>query len=195
MSIALEPGTEKLPDRYEVVNGEVMELPPMSGFDSEVANQIRDELAAHCRSSRLGRTRNDMLFRVPLTADRTRNRRPDVAFISFDRWPADRPLPYRGNPIDAVPELVVEVASPTDEAEDLLAKAHEYLEAGARLVWLVYPRLRVLHAYESPTRFRVFTVADELDGGAVLPDFRVPMAQLFPPVVAEPEPPTPDDAG
>jgi Uma2 family endonuclease len=190
MSIALEPEAEpKLPDRYEVVNGEIVELLPMSGFASEVANQIRDELSAHCRSSRLGRTRNDMLFRVPLPTDQSRNRRPDVAFISFDRWPADRPLPYRGNPIDAVPELVVEVASPTDEAEDLIAKAHEYLEAGARLVWLVYPRSRVVHAYESPTAVRVFTAADELDGGPVLPGFRVSMAQLFPRAIPEPEPP------
>ena len=183
MSVVLEPDTEpRLPDRYEVVNGEVVELPPMSGFAAEVANRIRDELTAYGRSSRLGRPRMDMLFRIPLAADRSRNRVPDVAFIGFDRWPADRPLPYRGNPVDVVPDLMVEVASPTDEAEDLLAKAHEYLEAGARLVWLVYPRLRNLYAYESPTTFRVFTAADDLEGGNVLPGFRVPMAQLFPPV-------------
>ena len=189
MSATLEPETEpRLPDRYEVVNGEVVELPPMSAFSAEVANQIRDELAAYCRTSGLGRTRNDMLFRVPFPADPTRNRRPDVTFISFERWPADRPLPYRGEPMDAVPELVVEVASPNDEAEGLLGKAHEYLEAGARLVWLVYPRLRVLHAYQSPTSFRVFTAGDDLDGGPVLPGFRVPMAQLFPPMIPEPEP-------
>jgi len=189
MSATLEPETEsRLPDRYEVVNGEVVELPPMSTFSAEVANRIRDELALYCRTSRLGRTRNDMLFHVPLAADPSRSRRPDVTFISFDRWPENRPLPYRGEPMEVIPELIVEVASPNDEAEDLLAKAHEYLEAGARLVWLVYPRLRVVHAYESPTKPRVFTVADDLDGGTVLPDFRVPMVQLFPPMIPEPEP-------
>jgi Uma2 family endonuclease len=189
MSVALEPEIKaRLPDRYEVINGEVVELPPMSGFASEVANRIQNELVMYGRTSKFGRPRMDMLFRIPLAADRTRNRAPDVAFISFDHWPADRPLPYRGNPVDVVPDLMVEVASPTDEAEDLLAKAHEYLEAGSRLVWLVYPRLRVLHAYESPTRFRIFTAGDELDGGTVLPDFRVPMAQFFPPVT-DVEPP------
>jgi Uma2 family endonuclease len=192
MSATLEPEIEpRLPDRYEVVNGQVVELPPMSGFASEVANRIQNELVVYGRTSGRGRPRMDMLFRVPLPTDQTRNRRPDVAFISFDRWPTGRPLPYRGNPIDAVPELVVEVASPTDDAEDLLEKAHEYLEAGARLVWLVYPRSRVVHAYESPTTVRVFTAADELDGGPVSPGFRVPMAQLFPPAI--PEPPKPDD--
>jgi Uma2 family endonuclease len=189
MSATLEPETAiRLPDRYEVINGEVVELPPMSFFASEVANQIRDELALYCRTSRLGRTRNDMMFHVPFPADPTRNRRPDVVFITFDRWPEHRPLPYRGEPGDVVPELIVEVASPNDEAEDLLGKAHEYLEAGARLVWLVYPRLRVIHAYESPTKPRVFTVADELDGGTVLPNFRVPMVHFFPPMIPEPQP-------
>jgi Uma2 family endonuclease len=162
-------------------------LPPMSTFSAEVANRIRDELALYCRTSRLGRTRNDMLFHVPLAADQSRSRRPDVTFISFDRWPENRPLPYRGEPMEVIPEVLVEVASPNDEAEDLLGKAHEYLEAGARLVWLVYPRLRVIHAYESPTKPRVFTGTDELDGGTVLPNFRVPMAQLFPPMIPEPE--------
>jgi Uma2 family endonuclease len=183
MSLTLDPTAEAaLPDRYEVVNGEVVELPPMSGFASEVANRIRDELAVHGRSSRLGRPRMDMLFRIPLPEDQSRNRNPDVAFITFDRWPEGRPLPYRGNPVDVVPDLMVEVASPTDQADDLVAKAHEYLEAGVRLVWLVYPRSRVVHAYESPTALRVFTPDMDLDGGAVLAGFQVPVAALFPPL-------------
>ncbi|MBA4066015.1 MAG: Uma2 family endonuclease [Isosphaera sp.] len=170
-----------LPDRYEVVNGQVVEVPPMSLFASEVANRIRDELAAYARSSGRGRARNDMLFRMPLPDDGTRNRAPDVAFITFDRWPQDRPLPTRGNPADVVPNLVVEVASPTDEGEDLIAKAHEYLRAGVELVWVVYPRLRQLYAYTAVvTAPRVLTESDALDGGAVLPGFSVPMAPLFP---------------
>jgi len=190
MSIALESESElKLPDRYEMVNGEVVEIPPMSGFASEVANRIHKHLVRYEDASHLGRPRMDMLFRLPLVADQSRNRRPDVAFISFERWPEGRPMPYRRNPVDVVPDLMVEVASPTDDAEDLVAKAHEYLAAGARLVWVVYPRSRVVYAYESPTAVRVFTVSDDLIGGTVLPGFRVPMAQLFPPAIPEPEPP------
>ena len=68
-----------LPDHYEVVYGRVVELPPMSGFASEVANRIRDELAAYARASRTGRTRNDMLFSLPLPDDAARNRAPDAA--------------------------------------------------------------------------------------------------------------------
>jgi Uma2 family endonuclease len=192
MSATLEPETEvRLPDRYEVINGEVVEMPPVSSFACEVANRIQNHLVVYGLNTRLGRPRMDMMFHVPFPADPTRNRRPDVVFISFDRWPESRPLPYRGEPMEVVPELIVEVASPNDEAEDLLSKAHEYLEAGAKLVWLVYPRLRVIHAYESPTKPRVFTAPEELDGGTVLPDFRVRVDQLFPPMI--PEPPSESD--
>jgi Uma2 family endonuclease len=126
-----------------------------------------------------------MMFHLPTSSDETRNRRPDVAFITFDRWPADRALPYRGEPADVVPELVVEIASPNDKVEELLTKAYEFLEAGVRgvrLVWLVFPGLKVIHAYESVDALRPFKLKDELDGGTVLQSFRVPMSALFPPV-------------
>ena len=193
MSLAIDPEAEaRLPDRYEVVNGEVVEVPPMSGLASEVANRIHKQFGRYEDTSGLGRSRMDMLFRVPIKSDPRRIRKPDVAFITFERWPEDRLMPYRGNPVDVVPDVMVEVASPTDDAEDLLSKGYEYLEAGARLVWLVYPRLRVINAYESRTVYRVFAETDHLDGGTVLPNFRAPMAALFPPLI-QPEPALDDE--
>lgn len=190
MSSVIDTKAEaELPDHYEVVNGQVVEISPMSGYAGEIANLIRDELAAFARSSRRGRARNDLLFRIPLTDDPNRNRAPDVAFITYDRWPPNRPLRYRGNPIDVVPNLIVEVASPTDDAEDLLAKAHEYLRAGAELVWIVYPRVRQLYAYSAiGIAPRLFTEADTLDAGEVLPGFSTLMAPLFPIPQDEPVP-------
>ena len=111
-----------------------------------------------------------------------RNRRPDIAFISFERWPQDRVLPYKDEPADVVPDVMVEVASPNDKAEELQSKVYEYLEAGARLVWIAFPALRVIYSYESPDHVRQYKTDDELDGGTVLPGFRVPMAKLFPEV-------------
>ena len=91
-----------------------------------------------------------------------------------------QPVPLRDNAWDVVPDLAIEVVSPTDFAEDLLTKLDEYFRAGVSLVWVVYPSLRLIHVYESMTRIRVATATDELDGGAVLPGFRVAVAALFP---------------
>jgi Uma2 family endonuclease len=84
--------------------------------------------------------------------------------------------------VDVVPELVVEVATPNDPAEELLERCLDALKAGAELVWVVYPRLRQVHAYNSSGQPRVFTESDTLDGGEVLPEFGIPMVGLFPPV-------------
>ena len=86
-----------------------------------------------------------MLFRVPFpAATRPGTGGPDVTFISFERCPVPLGADGRGAEWSSRRPL-------PDEAEGLLAKAHGYLEGRARLVWLVYPRLRVLHAYQSPT--------------------------------------------
>jgi Uma2 family endonuclease len=115
--------------------------------------------------------------------DPSRNRRPDLAFVSSDRWPADRPKSSRDNAWDVVPDLAVEVISPYDRANEQLKKVLEYFEAGVRLVWVVFPEWRVIHVYESPTQIRVLTEADTLDGGPVLPGFQLPLDRLFDPVV------------
>jgi hypothetical protein len=74
------------------------------------------------------------------------------------------------------------VATPHDAAEDLLERCFDALKAGAELVWVVYPRLRQVHAYGSGGHPRVFTESDTLDGGDVLPEFAIPLVGLFPPV-------------
>ena len=94
--------------------------------------------------------------------------------------PRTDPCPSSDNAWDVAPDLAVEVVSPTDLAEELMDKVAEYFQAGVRLVWVVYPRLRLIHVYESLTQVRGLTAADELDGGAVLPGFRTPVAALFP---------------
>ena len=181
-----DPKSVPLPDHYEVVNGVIVELQPMSGFSSEVANRIRDHLTVYALSRKTGRTRSDMQFLIPLPEDPKRAYEPDAAFISFDRWPENRPMRYTGNPVDVVPELVLEVASPSDKAEAVLEKAHAYLRAGAMLVWVVFPRLRQVYAYTHPgTPPRIFTDGETLDAADVLPGFAVPMTGLFPPLVVE----------
>lgn len=179
MATAIEPN---LPDHYEVVNGQVVEPEPMSWYAAEVANRIRDELGFYGRSTRTGRTRNDMLFRIPLSEDRNRQRAPDVSFITFDRWPEDRPIPIEGDPTDVVPDLFVEVVSPNDKLDDVFAKAEEYLAAGGRVVWVVIPRFRRAFVFEPGADPRPVNERGHLDGGAAFPDLRVPMAGLFPAV-------------
>ena len=177
--------------RYEVVNGRRVELPPMGAFPTEIASILALYLGPFARAHRLGKVVVEMLFFLDAAADL--QRRPDVAFISSSRWPLRRPAPEDAA-WDVIPDLAVEVVSPTDRAEAGLDKVREYFEAGVRLVWVVFPKLRVVHVFESFTTIRVLTRADALDGGAVVPGFRLPLASLFEDEtdeIAEAAPPSP----
>jgi Uma2 family endonuclease len=162
---------------YEIVDGQRVELPPMSVYATLVASALFGELAVFCTTHPLGRPFAEMLFRFPLNG--SRNRRPDVAFVSFERWPKNRPIPLRDNAWEVVPDLAVEVISPHDLADEVIQKLTEYFQAGVRLVWIIYPQQRLVYVYDSPTQVRGLSQADDLDGGAVLPGFRVALANLF----------------
>jgi Uma2 family endonuclease len=165
---------------YEIVDGRRIEL-PMSYHAGLVATELSCDLSAHIRQQdpRPGRLAVEVLFQIPLTEDSTRQRRPDIAFVSSERWPIERPQSLKEDAWDVVPDLVVEVISPTDRAADLLEKVYEYFPASVRLVWLVYPKRRCIHVFEASNQIRVVTVADILDGGAVLPGFHLPLNRLF----------------
>ena len=177
----------RLPDRYEVIHGEVVEVAPMSFYAKQVANRLKTAADRFLATAERGWCGVELLFRIPLTEDRSRNREPDWAFVSYDRWPRDRAIPFTGNALDVVPDVAAEVVSPGDAADDLIAKAREYLRGGVRLVWLVYPLAQEVHAYlPGANTVRVYFAADDLDAGDVLPGFRAPVAALFPPTERPP---------
>jgi Uma2 family endonuclease len=120
-----------------------------------------------------------MLFRIPLPQDASRERRPDIAVVSYQNWPVDSPQDPDANAWEVIPDLAVEVISPTDRAEDQREKVLEYFRAGVRCVWVVYPKLRLIDVYESPTRIQILTEEDTLRGEPVLPGFELTLASLF----------------
>jgi Uma2 family endonuclease len=163
---------------YEIVDGLVVELPPISFLASVVASRLQNRMGPFVETHRLGIVVTEALF--ILDAASNLRRRPDLAFVSVTRWPLDRLVPTAGDGA-VVPDLAVEVVSPTDFWEDVLSKMREYFAHGVRQVWLVSPVLQEVHVCESPTRNRILTREDTLDGGTLLPGFQLPLAELFPP--------------
>jgi Uma2 family endonuclease len=168
----LAPGDDLL---YEVVDGQVVELAPMGAYEIRIATVLTMYLETFARQHQLGRAVQEMLFDLTTVQ---RKRRPDVAFVSYDRWPRQRRVP-RTEAWDVVPNLAVEVVSPTDRVEDVVDKVAEYFRAGVECVWVSLPSREQVYVYESPTQVRILTRADALHGEPVLPQFRLPLAALF----------------
>ncbi|MCS6941109.1 MAG: Uma2 family endonuclease, partial [Roseiflexus sp.] len=77
------------------------------------------------------------------------------------------------------PDLVVEIISPSETAVQVQAKVQDYLNAGSRLVWLVYPETRTVVEYRADGSMRLYAGSDILDGADVIPGFLYPLERLF----------------
>jgi Uma2 family endonuclease len=160
---------------HEVIDGERREVDRMGAFETALAWMLSFYLGQFVLQQKLGLVMTETLF--VLDAQRNLKRRPDVVYVSYTRWPEDH-VP-RTEAWDVVPDLAVEVISRTNLAEEIDTKITDYFAAGVRLVWVLFPESGRVYVYQSIERVTVLARTDELEGGDVLPGFRLPIATLF----------------
>ena len=156
----------ELEEAYEVGGGKVVEEPFLGVYEMRLCNRLARWINLFDPSEHFGEVVIEMLFILDQTP--MLRRRPDVAFVSRERWPADRPV-SREAAWDVVPDLAVEITSPPDVVGNLMNKIEEYFAAGVRLIWVIHPGQRRLYAYNSPVSVRILSDGEDLDGGAVIP--------------------------
>ncbi len=104
-------------------------------------------------------------------------RAPDVSFISWRRVPGGE---FPTDPIASlVPDLAVEILSPSNTAAEIDRKLREYFQSGCRLAWVVDPDSRTVRVHTSPRKSLLLTEADTLDGGKVLTGFSLSIRKWF----------------
>jgi len=160
--------------RGELVNGVFIDMAPPGVEHGGVVGNVAWLLGAYVRPRRLGRVLvgpGCVLRRNPDTV-----RAPDVSFIRADRIPPGG-LSRRFR--EGAPDLVVEVIAPPDTRVEVETKLREWIEAEARLVWLLYPETRRVQAARSLLDRVLLTTDQILDGGDVLPGFSIRVAELF----------------
>ena len=162
-------------ERYEVIDGVRVEREPMGAFETVLASWLCYLLNSFAAGRKLGLAVSEVLF--VLNAQRNLRRRPDVAFVSYARWPT--PVMARESAWNVVPDLAVEVVSPSNLAEEIDRKITDYFQSGVRLVWVFYPDSGRVYVYQSPTQVSILERTDTLDGGEVLPGLQLPIAQLY----------------
>ena len=159
---------------YEIVDGEYVEKEDESAEAREIGNRICESIGDHCRVA-LGRARMEQLIAFPGI---TQCRRPDVVYVSYERWPKGHKLP-RSNTWPVLPEICVEVNSPTDRIVALKQKMAEYFEAGVSQVWILTPEHELLEIYTSMTECRGYRSPAVVDCDAVIPGFKLDLAEVF----------------
>lgn len=168
----------RMPDgeRYELVDGHLKE-PDVSALSSWVEGKLLRAISQHSDDNRLGWvfTSGNLYRCFPHRPNLIR--KPDVSFIARERAGAEL---LAARIVTIAPDLAVEVISPNDEAEDLEIKVRDYLAAGVRLVWLVFPIARLGRVHRIDGTIAGLGEDDHLDGEDVLPGFRVRLGDCFP---------------
>jgi Uma2 family endonuclease len=161
-------------DRYrcELVRGYVVREPRPNNEHGFLVMKLGHYLLEFVEANRAGMVVCESGFVLEHSPPTVRG--PDVAFIARARL-----LHPLAGYVEAAPDIAVEVLSPSNRARDMRAKVAEYFAAGARLVWVVDPRLRTVTVHTSARDWRVLSEDEELDGGAVLPGFRLELRRLF----------------
>jgi Uma2 family endonuclease len=164
---------EQLPDdgmRHELDEGELIAVPPTFGRHAKIQAETAYRLRNFAGSRDLGLVLVEAGFRLK----RDTVCAPDVSFIRAERT---RTLDLDRR-FECAPDLAVEVISPSETAADIAHKVSHYLHAGA-VVWVLYPKDRTVHVFETSKNARVLEADDLLEDHILLPGFSVRVSELF----------------
>ncbi len=160
----------------ELVEGEIVEMPLPNPIHAALLISLSTTINVFVQENKLGRVLGGdapfILERNPGGKDTLRG--IDIAFISSERSPELLPP----KPLELLPDLAVEITSPSNTADDIKKEIQQLLNAGTSLIWIVYPELRCVVVHTSKGSVTL-SGDDVVTGGAILPGFEIPVSEIF----------------
>ncbi len=161
--------------RCELVQGELRQMAPAGRQHGRIAAKIGSCLEAFVANNGLGETyAAETGFIIDTAPDTVRA--PDVSFVS--RECAEATAEERGF-FPGAPDLAVEVISPNDRYSEIEEKVSDWLRAGTQMVVVIDPHQRTATVYRAPDNICILAEGDMLDGGDVVPGWKMPLAEVF----------------
>ena len=164
------PGT-----RHELIRGEIRELDMPGELHGDVTMEVGFLVKGHVKHHRLGRVyaaeTHFVTERNPDTA-----RAPDVSFVRNERLAE---IVDRSKFVPFVPDLAIEVASPTDRPKEIAEKTNYWLATGVLMVWNLYPLTMIATVHRPGQPTRTLSADDVIDGEEVLPGFLCRVGDFF----------------
>jgi len=161
--------------RYEIVNGELVDIGSSGTLHGYVCSLLVAALASYVLPKKLG------VILDSSTAFKMKNgnrRSPDISFFAKERLRGMTELPTGF--LDGAPDLTIEVLSPGNTVEEIHDKLVEYSKNGTRLAWIIHPSEHYVLVYRSAQEpDRLLKSVDSLDGEDLVPGFTLPVAELF----------------
>jgi len=158
---------------FELIDGEIVEKVPTE-LHGIIAANFTIEIGIYLKLNKIGRVAIEPRHKAP--NDDHNARLPDVAFTSNERA---LPIVTKGS-VPQLPDLAIEIKSPTDTYVKMRNKAAFYIANGCRMVWLVYPEKRMIEVYQPNTDVEILLENERLSGGDVLLGFTITVSDVFP---------------
>jgi Uma2 family endonuclease len=159
--------------RYELIEGELVEIPLKYVEHWIVASQIHTFLGIYVMQNNLG----DVLgsdARYAIVPGKDTVRLADVSFIQTSR------IQRNVMSMDFAPDLAVEVLSDSNTYTEIETKIAQYFAKGGQLVWVVNLELKEVYIYRVGSNLReTLTINDTLSADPVVKGFKLPVKQIF----------------
>ena len=161
--------------RYELIEGVVYKMSPGGQKHGFVASRIGYLISSYVYKNKLGFTTGaETGYKLSSNPDTVRA--PDLAFES------NANIKEKGI-IDGyssvMPDLVIEVNSPSDSYVKVIKKVNEWFHAGVKQVWVIDPDDSSVAVYYSPEKYKIYNREDLLNGEEVLPGFKCKVEDIF----------------
>jgi Uma2 family endonuclease len=159
--------------RYELDHGELIEMTrPRYEPHNRIVMTIARGLLGWLAGNPIGEVlMSDNLFVLGPNTKRA----PDLSFMTLERIRRIQP----GRDIDGAPDLAIEVLSPSDAEAAVRRKVKQYFDAGAQMVWLVFPDRRTIEVCRPDAAVVVLREPESLDAPELLPGFSMVVSTLF----------------
>ncbi|MGH2562605.1 MAG: Uma2 family endonuclease [Thermomicrobiales bacterium] len=161
--------------RYDLIRGELRRMSPAGFRHGKIAMRVSIPLGLFVDEHDLGDiVAAETGFRLDRHPEVVLG--PDLAFVRAGRIPPDAD---QDRYLELAPDLVLEVVSPGTPFDEVMEKVDLYVQYGVPLVWLALPKRRVVMVFAVGQPSITLHEDDILDGGDVLPGFRLPVADIF----------------
>ena len=161
--------------RYEIVNGELIDMGNSGAKHGYVCSILMILLGGYVRLHKLG-AMFDSSTAFKMKSGNKRS--PDISFMAKERLQGLDDIP--DGFLEGAPDLAVEILSPSNTVEEIDQKLIEYFDNGSRLVWVINPKQNYILVYRNGQEpDRLLKSNDSLDGEEIVPGFNLPVVELF----------------
>jgi len=163
-------------NHYELIEGRIAMTPPAGWPHGRVAARITSRLERHVHKHGLGVVLDSSTgYELP-SGDTVE---PDVSFISAQSF-ARGPRPVAGQFLRIVPNLVVEILSPSTARRDRTEKKKLYQANGVEEYWIVdSARASVTVFHLGKRGYGGRSVSEGKVRSRVVPDFQMQIEEIF----------------